>query len=204
MCLSDYSTIYPDLVKADTSPLAPAPEVAQAPSFRNLMKGKFFNGTVTEVTRERIAIKLKTDKIQVVPVGKTLRSGGYWEEEHPATYRLVDVKVGDRVEICCLELNGELRCETIRIDRRPGGRVPPCPDKNPHSDWKWHERANAYQDLEEKGIPLPARFDPKQGPGMLNGKPIQPWMLPPGVLPTGVPGVQPKPKVAPPREKNGG
>jgi len=60
------------------------------------------------VTRERIAIKLKTDKIQVVPVGKTLRSGGYWEGEHPSTYRLMDVKVGDRVEICWRSRRGLL------------------------------------------------------------------------------------------------
>jgi len=159
---------------------------------------------VTEVARDAITLKLPKGQTQRFPVGSCLASGGFFPDQYPRTYRLSDVAVGDTIHICCPELNGELRCETICIHRRPGGRVPPCPGEKPDTYLKWHERANAYQDFEEKGIPLPARFDPKQGPGMFNGKPIQPWMIPRGVLPTGVPGVQPKPRADPPREKNGG
>ncbi len=186
------------------TPAAPL-EVAPEPGLRIPINGTFFKGTVTELTRDRIAIQLKTGKIQQFPVGMVLRSGRYYEDEHPSTYRLADVKIGDRVDIACLELNGELQCETICIHRRPGGRVPPCPGERPDTNLKWHERANAYQEFEEKGIPLPARFDPKQGPGRLNGKPVPLWMFqPPGMRPGAFPGVPPLPKTDPPPNRNGG
>ena len=98
-------------------------EVAPEPGLRIPINGEFFRGTVTELTRGTITLRLNTEQLRSFPVGAVLRSGGFWEGEHPRTYRLVDIKVGDRVGITCLKLNEELRCETIRIDRRPGGRV---------------------------------------------------------------------------------
>jgi len=53
-----------------------------------------------------------------------------------------------------------LRHHRVCIYRRPGGRVPPAPDESPDQAYRWHERMNADQDLEEKGIPLPSKYAP--------------------------------------------
>ena len=180
-------------------------EVAPWPNIRQPLNGEFFVGTVTEVARDAITLKLPKGQTQRFPVGSCLASGGFFPDQYPRTYRLSDVAVGDTIHICCLELNGVLRCETICIHRRPGGRVPPNPDQPPDSPWKWHESCNAEQDFEEKGIPIPAKFDPKQGVGWLNGKPIPQWMIPPpGALPAPLPGFQPPPKIDPPPSIKGG
>ena len=205
LALSGTLVLFPLPAQPSRATPATPREVAPEPGLRIPINGEFFRGTVTELTRDTITLRLNTEELRSFPVGMILRSGGFWEGEHPRTYRLVDVKVGDRVSITCLKLNEELRCETICIQRRPGGRVPPCPDEKPDSLLKWHERANAYQDFEEQGIPLPARFDPKQGPGRLNGKPVPLWMFqPPGVRPGAFPGVPPLPKSDPPPNRNGG
>lgn len=75
-------------------------------------------------------------------------------------YRISDVKLGDKVDICFDSKNMILTCKMICIQRRPGGRVPPSPTDKPDDELKWHERVNAYQDFEEKGIPLPPKYDP--------------------------------------------
>jgi hypothetical protein len=180
-------------------------EVAPWPNIRQPLNGDLFVGTVTEVTRDSITLKLQKEQTQRFLVGSCLASGGFFPDQHPRSYRLSDVAVGDRIQICCLELNGVLRCETIRIDRRPGGRVPPNPGEDTNHPNPWHERMNAKQDFEEKGIPLPKKFDPKQGLGWLNGKPIPEWMLPPpDWLPGQFPGIPPRPKADPPPNRNGG
>ena len=192
---------------------APAPraesvkslEVAPWPNIRQPLNGDLFVGTVTEVTRDSITLKLQKEQTQRFLVGSCLASGGFFPDQYPGSYRLSDVAVGDKVQIWCLELNGVLRCETIGIDRRPGGRVPPCPGERANHPCPWHEKCNAHQDFEEKGIPIPAKFDPKQGLGWLNGKPIPQWMIPPpGVVPAPLPGVPHLPKADPPPNRNGG
>ena len=76
------------------------------------------------------------------------------------TYRLTDVRVGDLVMIKCRLDGGVNICDTICILRRPGGRIPPAPGERAGSQIKHHERAQAFQDLEEKGIPIPDRILP--------------------------------------------
>lgn len=74
------------------------------------------------------------------------------------TYRPCDVRVGDIVEIVRNRKDGVDICESILILRRPGGRVPQAPGQKhdpENPQWSWHFVANAQQDLEEKGIPLP-------------------------------------------------
>jgi hypothetical protein len=192
---------------------APAPhaasvkplEVAPWPNIRQPLRGDLFRGSVTEVARDSITLKLQKGQTQRFPVGSCLASGGFFPDQYPGSYRLCDLAVGDKVDICCLKLNGVLRCETICIHRRPGGRVPPCPGEEANHPRPWHEGCNAEQDFEEKGIPLPKKFDPKQGLGMLNGKPIPQWMIPPDVEPGPLPmRVQPPPKTDPPPNRNGG
>ena len=96
-------------------------------------------------------------------------------------YRLTDVKVGDLVAIFYAHLGEEDICDHICIQKRPEGRVPPLPEeaekllnpaeivksKLPPGAWRpdpnlqyipYHERKNAYWDLEDKGIPYPEKF----------------------------------------------
>src|SRR5438477_465783 len=47
--------------------------------------------------------------------------------------------------------------ETPAVAPRPGGFVPPAPGDNLNS---YHDRMNAWQAFEEKGIPLPPQYDP--------------------------------------------
>jgi hypothetical protein len=104
-------------------------------------------------------------------------------------YRLTDVKVGDWVMILYARLGGVDICDHIRITKRPGGLVPPLPEEadwlasiegkltakarasmSPATLAKiremdaqrirYHERQNAYWDLEDKGIPYPERLGP--------------------------------------------
>ena len=100
-------------------------------------------------------------------------------------YRLMDVKVGDWVTIRYACLDGVDICDNISITKRPGGQVPPLPAeaeslmdpekfrkaKFPEVQWRpdprspyipYHERMNAYWDLEDKGIPYPEKFGKKR------------------------------------------
>lgn len=67
------------------------------------------------------------------------------------------VQLGDIVKLICERVDGKEECGFISILRRPGGRVPIAPGENiksaPH-----HDRMNAYQDFEDKDIPLPKRY----------------------------------------------
>lgn len=75
-------------------------------------------------------------------------------------YRLADVRVGDEVSIEGRKVDGVWECLSICIDRRPGGWVPPSASAGKTPPHPWHEWANAMQDWEEKGIPLPEKFNP--------------------------------------------
>ena len=80
-------------------------------------------------------------------------------------YRISDLQVDDYVEMQLVKTFFEPPvCTAIRISRRSGGRVPPAPgeveerERRPSNRPMWHERVNALQDWEEKGIPVPIRF----------------------------------------------
>jgi hypothetical protein len=94
-----------------------------------------------------------------IALSKTLMDG---EAGMPAphSYGIKDVKVGDRVVIDLSRKHGVTTCVAICIQRRSGGRVPPAPGERPGNPTPWHERCNAEQDFEEKGIPLPEKFKP--------------------------------------------
>lgn len=94
-----------------------------------------------------------------------LANGEYLEHGTPAAqYRLSDVKVGDKVFLDWWRFEGADYIHYVRIERRPGGKVPPSPAEKPDEKNPWHEKANAYQELEEKGTPLPEKFRPKPLP----------------------------------------
>ena len=74
-------------------------------------------------------------------------------------YRLGDVKVGDWVCILYARVDGVDICDHINIAKRPGGLIPPLPEGVPEKSFiPYHERRNAYWDLEDKGIPYPEKF----------------------------------------------
>lgn len=95
------------------------------------------------------------------PVDPVLAAGGFDRRELPGfTYRPADVRVGDEVSIRCRPVGDEDVCRAICIRRRPGGRVPVAPGQQPEDRDPYHEGAQAYQDYEELGVPLPERYDP--------------------------------------------
>ena len=90
-----------------------------------------------------------------------LARGGYLKTAtYGNTYRVADVQPGDRVSITYLRKNGVDICQMIRIDRRPGGQIPPAPGEKPNEFRKWHERMQADQDWEEKRTPYPRKYWP--------------------------------------------
>lgn len=105
-----------------------------------------------------------------------LAEGGYLKDGFPnAQYRLSDVRVGDKVFFDWRRVGKVYEVHYVSIYRRPGGRVPRSPGEPPGEEHPWHERANAYQDLEEKGIPLPAKVCvPPPTPTLPNMPPINP------------------------------
>lgn len=125
-----------------------------------------------ECTRDRLTLTLADGRVEVhlradqplrkFPAAGPLAEGRYVRTGLAArTYRLADVRAGDEVSITCERVDGVDHCATIQIERRPGGRVPVAPGQKPGDRDVWHEQANAYQDFEERGIPLPEKYDPE-------------------------------------------
>ncbi|MBY0513974.1 MAG: hypothetical protein K2P78_08700 [Gemmataceae bacterium] len=108
-----------------------------------------YHGTVTAVTVQSITIRydgggglssytLKDGttvetRIQFAPrpprkflVSNVLAAGGYRLDG--SSHRLTDVRVGDVVAIDYDRIEGVDICTHIRIDKRPGGMIPPQPD----------------------------------------------------------------------------
>src|SRR5205807_144424 len=81
------------------------------------------------------------------------------------TYRLSDVRAGDRVSIFYNQrINGVETCNAICIRRRPGGLVPPAPGEDQTRLRRWHDemnRAEARARVEEElGVPPDGRPPP--------------------------------------------
>ncbi|HYH67781.1 MAG TPA: hypothetical protein VD866_24000 [Urbifossiella sp.] len=92
----------------------------------------------------------------------TLKAGGYEPQIlNQFRYAMADLKVGDIIQVEYDRLGDVETCTMFSILSRPGGRVPPARDPNPLHSSQHHERANAEQDLVERGIPLPERLQEK-------------------------------------------
>jgi hypothetical protein len=121
-------------------------------------------GTVIDLTKDSVTIRTADQKAQAFRIGGDLADGTIAPVPSPnALHLFSDVKLGDKVEVGYVRTDGELICREIGIHRRPGGRVPPAQDKGDlirKPRFRFHELMNAYQDLEEKGIPIPPKFDP--------------------------------------------
>jgi len=125
---------------------------------------RFVQGTVIDLTKDSVTIRTADQQAQAFRIGEELADGKTAPAASPNALHLFgDVKLRDKVEVWYLRISGELVCREIGIHRRPGGRVPPAQDevdliRKPR--FRFHELMNAYQDLEEKGIPIPSKFDP--------------------------------------------
>jgi hypothetical protein len=85
-----------------------------------------------------------------LPVTETFRS-----------HLLAQVQLGDRVAAVTGRIDGRLVVISVRIERRPGGKIPVFPNSNPHpKGWKLHEWLQAQQDFEERSSPIPKKFIP--------------------------------------------
>jgi hypothetical protein len=83
------------------------------------------------------------------------------QERRYCNYRISDVRIGDKV-LVKLHGRGDVDiCVSIIILGRPGGLVPPAPwEVRDGSMRPYHERLNAVQAFEERGVPLPYDQDP--------------------------------------------
>lgn len=97
------------------------------------------------------------------------------------THLVSDVKVGDTVFArTVVDFGGEEWCEYLEIHRRPGGTIPGLQNDLPNYvdprgiDRRTHVKFQAYQDWEEKGVPIPARFLNAEG-----RTPTGAWVNPP-------------------------
>ena len=70
---------------------------------------------------------------------------------------VADLRVGDVVEVKYTRLD---LCEAFRIERRPGGIIPPPRGRDPHAAYQFHEHMQAIQDWEERGAPFPTQYHP--------------------------------------------
>lgn len=127
-------------------------------------------GTVTQISKEAIAIQVPGEPPMRFVPSETLASGMTPSKPRPRAfapytigasfkYRLTDVHVGDSVDLIYAVVNGVEVCDHIRINKRPGGLVPPLPeDANDPGPILYHDYANAFWNLEDHGIPYPAHF----------------------------------------------
>lgn len=136
------------------------------------------SGRVVDISPRTITIDTDFYEKQLM-VTPLLASGQIEKPPVPAAlHNFTDVKIEDKVVIDLRRTKGVDTCWAIGIHRRPGGRIPPGQDE--FLAIRHHERLQAYQDWEEKGIPIPDRFIP----------------VPPGMLSVPFPEVAPRPRPA--------
>ena len=147
-------------------PLPVAPPPREVPPKRAASRPSVYRGFVVAVDAQSITVRgaevglPQPEVIRRFMAGAALLAGEQDREYNSAAdYRLKDVRVGDRVYLMLRQDVPDV-CATVRIERRPGGVVPPAPwwptdAPNPH-----HEYLNAWQAFEEKGTPLPEKYDP--------------------------------------------
>jgi hypothetical protein len=118
--------------------------------------------TVVEVTVDSILVREdRPGRLRRFVVSATLAAGDYPRSPILSQrYKLSDVNVGDIVNIDYNRINGMDICWAVGVRRRPGGRIPHG-HYPPDSLYLPHEQAQALQDFEEHGIPLPEKYRPR-------------------------------------------
>ena len=127
------------------------------------------------LTDKVIILQLPDDTQRSFPLSPDLAAGklpsgaGFGER-----YTIGDLQLGDIITVKYDTLPTADLCQKVRIERRPGGMIPPEHDEKDGLPLRWHELANALQQQEENGTPLPEKFRPK---------PTPPWGQPKSQLP---------------------
>jgi hypothetical protein len=74
------------------------------------------------------------------------------------SHRLGHVRLGDKVSFTLAPTARGDVIVTLGIARLPGGKVPPAEDEHLPAQSRMHNIYNAYQTVEEKGLPKLARI----------------------------------------------
>jgi hypothetical protein len=126
-----------------------------------------YSGMVVRKTETSILVQKRGQAPREFLLSESLAAGSIAPEATGGErYSLKDVLVGDLVVVAYGTFPQGSVCQTVSIHRRPGGRVPPADDDRTHAKNRWHELANAKQDLEEKGTPVAQKFLPGTAPLM--------------------------------------
>ncbi len=80
--------------------------------------------------------------------------GAFPENVFGRGHRLSDVRLGDKVFLCLVPVEGYWDCYRIKITRRIAGAVPPADDAFLPEHRRQHIRCNARQFLESQAAPL--------------------------------------------------
>jgi len=178
------------IARCGTSPACDPPK-------RMLGNPRSYGGTVTAVGKDWVELgigwrgsqtidsqgfdispKYDTSKPKRIGTPGTIPGGAKDGAGRRETYRLADLKLGDKVQIATGEDDQGVWTQEIRILRRPGGKVPPNPgDEFATENEGSHMRMRAYQDWEEKGIPIPKNY--LGADGRCNTDPPYPPVAPP-------------------------
>ena len=124
--------------------------------------GRSLEATVVDITKSSLTLRYNPDVQVCINLSEKLAKGGFSTDGPNHMYKASDVRAGDKILVYTARYDGVEEIQSISILRRPGGRVPPSHENPP--DYKHHERMNAFQDLEERGIPLPEKYQPKPPP----------------------------------------
>ncbi len=124
--------------------------------------GRSLEATVVRIERTSLTLQYTpTDRV-CINLSEKLAKGGFSTDGPNHMYKASDVRAGDKILVYTARYDGVEEIQSISILRRPGGRVPPSHENPP--DYKHHERMNAFQDLEKRGIPLPEKYQLKPPP----------------------------------------
>ena len=165
------SLITAGLLATALSPAAPppvAPPPRAVPPRPVVPRLDLYRGFVVAVDAQSITVRgSETGRPNEVVVTRRFMAGaallnGEQDRDYnsAADHRLKDVRIGDRVYLTLRQSDVPDVCATVRIERRPGGVVPPAPWDAPDNPNPVHEYLNAWQAFEEKGTPLPEKYDP--------------------------------------------
>lgn len=116
-------------------------------------------GTVVAVGKDNFTIETEKKQKRHFVVGEIMFMGRKVAALESHSYRLNQLQVGDILHIDFDHFDGVEVATYFLIWRRPGGVVPEQPATSPTAGVRaWHRRMNAYQDWEERGIPLPPEY----------------------------------------------
>jgi len=124
-----------------------------------------YSGMVLRKTEKGILVQKRGQAPREFLLSESLAAGGVPAGASAGDrYSIGDVLIGDLVVVTYGTLPQGNVCHAVSIHRRPGGRVPPADDDRPYAANRWHDLANARQQLEEKGTPVPRQFLPAAAP----------------------------------------